>query len=396
MVHDAAFTLPSRGVHESHDIVILGGGLNGAALACALRAGPHSVALVEPRPPTAPLDDDTWDSRIYAYSPGNVDWLRELGAWGEPVRAQAVHAMRIHGDDGGVLTFDALDAGLPELAWIAENGRLQWALWRALAQDAGPRRIAAPATAVVWGDTHHRLHLQNGDTLDARLLVAADGAQSWLRGQAGIGVDEEDYRHIGVVANFVCEQPHRGIAHQWFRADGVLAWLPLPGKRISMVWSTPPAHADELRALPAEELARRVAEAGGQALGALRPITAAAGFPLIRRRAREWVRPGLVLIGDAAHTVHPLAGQGVNLGFRDSRLLAEMLTRGGDPGEIGRLTAYAARRMEDVASMQFTTGGLKKLFAREDGLTRALRNWGMSLAGRIDPVNQALTRHAIL
>jgi 2-polyprenyl-6-methoxyphenol hydroxylase-like FAD-dependent oxidoreductase len=163
-----------------------------------------------------------------------------------------------------------------------------------------------------------------------------------------------------------------------------------------MVWSTPPEHAAELQALAPAELARKVAEAGGHGLGDLRCITPATGFPLVRRRADEWARPGLVLLGDAAHTVHPLAGQGVNLGFRDSRLLAGMLATGGDPGEVGRLTAYAARRMEDVASMQFTTGGLKKLFARPDSLTRALRNLGMSLAGQLDPVNQALTRHAIL
>lgn len=379
------------------DIVILGGGLNGAALACALRHGPHSVALVEPRPPQAPADD--WDSRIYAYSPGNVDWLRGLGGWRLDLRAQPVHAMRIQGDAGGHLTFDALDAGLPELAWIAENGRLQWALWQSWGDSPNVRVIPVPAQAVAWGadgQPPHTLHLADDQSLRARLLVAADGAQSWLRGQAGIAIDQEDYRHIGVVANFATQRPHRGNAWQWFRPDGVLAWLPLPGQRISMVWSTPPEHAAELRALAPEELARRVAEAGGHTLGEFQCLTPAAGFPLIRRRAREWVRPGLVLLGDAAHTVHPLAGQGVNLGFRDSRLLAELLASGGDPGEIGRLAGYAARRMEDVASMQFTTGGLKKLFARPDSLTQALRNWGMTLAGRIDPLDQALTRHAIL
>jgi len=385
-----------RIVHQSHDIVILGGGLNGAALACALRDGPHSIALLEPHPPTPPFDDTRWDSRIYAFSPGNVAWLRALGVWSATIRAQAVHAMRIRGDDGGGLTFDALDAGLPELAWIAENGRLQSSMWQALLAHGGARCVNVPAIAVTWGEQRHRLHLQDGGTLDARLLIAADGAHSWLRGQAGIGVDAEDYRHIGVVANFATEKPHRGSAFQWFRADGVLAWLPLPGNRVSMVWSTPLAHAAELRGLDGIELARRVASAGERALGDFQLLTPATGFPLIRRRAREWVRPGLALIGDAAHTVHPLAGQGVNLGFRDSRLLAEMLASGGNPGEIGRLTGYAARRMEDVASMQFTTGGLKKLFAREDGLSQALRNWGMNLVDTIDPLNQALTRHAIL
>ncbi len=386
-------------VSDHFDIVILGGGLNGAALASALRHGPHRVALVEPQPPAAAAADAIWDSRIYAYSPGNVEWLRSLGGWGEPVRAQAVHAMRIHGDAGGRLTFDAIDAGLPELAWIAENGRLQSALWQTLVGHPNVSLIETAASALTWGKGNtpqHRLHLSDGRVLSADLLIGADGAHSWLRGQAGIGYDEEDYRHIGVVANFEIEKPHRGSAFQWFRADGVLAYLPLPGNRISMVWSTPPEQAAELQALAPDELARRATAAGAGVLGNLRCITPAAGFPLKRRRAHEWVRPGLVLIGDAAHTVHPLAGQGVNLGFRDSRLLAEVLASGGNPGEIGRLTGYAARRLEDVASMQYTTGSLKKLFARDDSLTRALRNWGMSLANRIHPINQALTRHAVL
>jgi 2-octaprenylphenol hydroxylase len=393
------------------DIVILGGGLNGAALACALANGPHSVAVVEPHPPTAhpsPASgrgwraapgegENDWDSRIYAFSPGNVDWIKTLGGWDESVRAQAVFQMRIHGDAGGRLRFDALDAGLAELAWIAENNRLQASLWRAFRASANVKDVADRAQAVTWNpDGHHILHLAGGESLGTRLLVAADGAHSWLRQQAGIGIRSEDYHHTGVVANFETEKPHRGTAFQWFRPDGVLAWLPLPGNRISMVWSTPPDHAAELQVLSSDELALKVAEAGGHGLGELRRITPAAGFPLVRRRADEWARPGLVLLGDAAHTVHPLAGQGVNLGFRDSRLLAEMLAGGGDPGEIGRLTGYAARRREDVASMQFTTGGLKKLFAREDSLTRTLRNGGMNLAGSFDPVNQALTHHAIL
>ena len=391
-------TLPLKrpSVPDHFDIVILGGGLNGAALASALKNGPHSVALVEPYPPAAPISDTLWDSRIYAYSPGNVDWLKKLGGWCDPVRAQAVYAMKIHGDAGGRLTFDAIDTGLSELAWIAENGRLQMALWQTLSGHPNVRLLQSPASAVSWGESRHQLHLQDGSVLSTDLLIGADGALSWLRSQASIGFDEEDYQHIGVVANFETEKPHRGSAFQWFRPDGVLAYLPLPGNRISMVWSTPPEHAAELKALAPEELARQASAAGMNTLGNLRCITPAAGFPLKRRRAHEWVRPGLALIGDAAHTVHPLAGQGVNLGFRDSRLLAETLASGGNPGEIGRLTAYAARRMEDVASMQFTTGNLKKLFARDDSLTTALRNWGMSLANQIHPINQALTRHAVL
>jgi ubiquinone biosynthesis UbiH/UbiF/VisC/COQ6 family hydroxylase len=378
------------------DIVVLGGGLNGAALVAALRHTAYSVVLVEPRPPVAP--GDNWDNRIYAFSPGNVEWLKSLGAWNAPVRAQAVHQMRIHGDTDGRLTFDALDAGLPELAWIAENNRLQWSLWQSWADSPNVLTLEGETESVSWGKTGeaHQLHLTDGTTLSAGLLVAADGAHSWLRQQAGIELDVEDYKHIGVVANFETQRPHRGVACQWFRPDGVLAYLPLTGNRISIVWSTPPEHAADLQSLSLAALADKVAEAGEHTLGALCAITPAAGFPLIRRRAHEWVRPGLVLLGDTAHTVHPLAGQGVNLGFRDSRLLAQMLSSGGNPGEFSRLQSYAARRREDVVSMQFTTGGLKKLFARPDGLTQALRNTGMNLTQRFEPLNQALTRHAIL
>jgi len=380
------------------DIAIFGGGLNGAALAAALRHGPHRVTLLEPHPPALPPQD--WDCRVYAYSPGNVDWLRRLGAWDDAsengIRAQAVLQMRIHGDGDGHLRFDALDAGLPELAWIAENRRLQWALWQTWRDTPNIEVSHAATESVTWGEQGHDVHLADGTCLRARLLVAADGAHSWLRQQAGIELTLEDYQHVGVVANFACERPHRGIAWQWFRDDGVLAYLPLPGKRISIVWSTPPEQAHELQHLSPEALAEKVAAAGKHRLGALACITPAAGFPLKRRLAHEWVRPGLVLLGDTAHTVHPLAGQGVNLGFRDSRLLSHVLSCGGDPGEISRLTAYAARRREDVISMQTTSGGMKKLFARHDPLTRALRNTGMSLTHWLDPLNQALTRHATL
>jgi ubiquinone biosynthesis UbiH/UbiF/VisC/COQ6 family hydroxylase len=378
---------------ERFDIVIVGGGLTGTAFALALRNTPYRVALVEPRPPQAPTDD--WDARVYAYSPGNVAWLRGLGGWAEPVRAQAIHAMRIAGDAGGRLEFDALETGLPELAWIAENGRLQSALWRAAGQAANISFMDGQPESVAWGEGRHALVLGDGRRLECDLLVGADGASSWLRDQAGIGFTVKDQHQAGVVANFETERPHRGIAWQWFRQDSVLAYLPLPGRRISIVWST---HEDDVparMARGAEEFADDVAEAGHHVLGRLRRITPQAAFPLKIRRANEWARPGLVLIGDAAHTVHPLAGQGVNLGFRDCRRLAEMLASGGNPGDFGRLQAYAVRRMEDVASMQFTTGGLKTLFTQADPTLRALRNAGLGLTNSQDWLKQALMRHAV-
>lgn len=378
---------------EHFDIVIVGGGLNGAALALALKDSAYRVALVEAAPPS--VLTEAWDPRVYAYSPGNVDWLRQMGGWSEAVRAEPVRAMRIHGDTGARMDFDALEAGLSELAWIAENGRLQYTLWQAIRLAVNIECIAGRPESVGWGNTTHTLMLNDGRKLQARLLVAADGANSWLRQQAAIPIDVEDYRHVGVVANFETEKPHRGIAWQWFRQDGVLAYLPLPGRRISIVWSTPTDMAPERLALGPAEFAGLVAEAGRHSLGALHCVTPQVGFPLVRRRAREWVRPGLVLLGDAAHTVHPLAGQGVNLGFRDSRLLATMLATGGNPGELGRLQAYAVRRMEDVASMQATTGGLKKLFSNPNPALRWLRNAGLDLTDETGWIKQALMRHAI-
>lgn len=377
---------------QSYDILVVGGGLTGAALALALADGPHRVGLVERNPSQAP--GEGWDSRIYAFSPGNVDWLRALGGWPPTLRAQAVHAMRIFGDAGGSLSYDALAAGLPELAWIAENGRLVHHLWQALAAHPQVDRVASEPVAVVWGgDGGHELHLADGSRLRAQLLVGADGAQSWLRTQAGIELDVDDYHQSGVVANFETERPHRGIAWQWFRDDGVLAYLPLPGRRISIVWSSREDKVPERMAMDAATFQTAVAAAGNRVLGRLTLVTPQAAFPLKRRRAREWVRPGLALIGDAAHTVHPLAGQGVNLGFRDARLLAEFLAQGGNPGEIGRLRAYATRRAEDVASMQWVTGNLKALF--NDSRTTWLRNAGLSLTDRQDWVKQALMRHAV-
>lgn len=377
-----------------YDIVIVGGGLTGAAFALALRDTAWRVALIEPQPPHAP--DASWDARIYAYSPGNVEWLRALGAWDAEVRAQPVHAMRIFGDDGGKLVFDALDAGLPELAFIAESKRLHAGLWRRLASAGNVDLLAAGTRAVRWGEQGHEIELADGRSLQAGLLVGADGAHSWLREQANIGLAIEDYQHVGVVANFETERPHRGIAYQWFRPDGVLAYLPLPGQRVSIVWSAAPEQAEVLTGLPHAEFSERVAAAGRQVLGDLRLVTPPQGFPLKRRRAEAWVRPGLVLIGDAAHTVHPLAGQGVNLGFRDARLLAEALrdTRQA-PGEFGRLQAYAVRRDEDVGSVQLVTGSLKKLFGSEDALLRWLRNTGLSLTDQQNWLKQALMRHAI-
>jgi ubiquinone biosynthesis UbiH/UbiF/VisC/COQ6 family hydroxylase len=201
-----------------------------------------------------------------------------------------------------------------------------------------------------------------------------------------------------VVANFRCEKPHRNAAFQWFRPDGVLAYLPLPDQQMSMVWSAPDALADELVALPPEALCARVAEAGGYRLGKLELITPAAAFPLRLMRVETAVRPRLALIGDAAHAIHPLSGHGINLGYQDARVLAEQikdLPAWRDPGELPVLRAYARARAEETALLQYTTHGLNRLFKPADPILSGLRNIGLNLTNSVPVLRNALVRYAI-
>jgi len=380
------------------DIVIVGGGLAGMALATALRKSPYSIAVVEGRAPVRP---EGWDARIYAISPGNARFLEGSGIWHhlDSARLQAVETMEIFGDAGGHMRFSAYDSGIGELAWIVEASLLQRELWET-AKRQGNVTLFCPAqpAALAFGADQASLRLEDGRTLSAQLIVAADGADSWTRNAAGIDVQFQPYGQHGVVANFACEMPHRGTAFQWFRHDGVLAWLPLPGNLMSMVWSTPEDHARELVALPAVELCARVAEAGGHRLGQLEPVTPAAGFPLRLMRAPRTVAPRLALIGDAAHAIHPLSGHGINLGFQDARVLAETLAAKPDHigcGDAQWLRRFERARKEEVVALQSATDGLQRLFGAPSAPLAALRNAGLNLTGHLPVIRDALVRYAI-
>ncbi len=376
------------------DIVIVGGGLVGASLALAL-AGKWRVALLERALPLLPaaLPQD-WDNRIFAISPGSQAFLASLGAW-PPLRAGCIREMDVRGDAGGRIHFDALELASEQLAATVENRGLQARLWQAL---QGQVELLAPASlhAVQFDADQVSLTLADGACIQARLAVAADGANSWLREQAGIAFARQPYEQQGVVANFSCQRPHGDIARQWFGHDGILAWLPLPGNRISMVWSTGNQHATELLGLAPELLAARVAAAGGHGLGAFAPLCPAAGFPLSLGRAERSIGRRLALVGDAAHTVHPLAGQGVNLGFGDARVLAELLNAkpGRDPGDAMLLQRYARSRAEEVLLMQTVCDGLQKLFASPDPVLGRVRNMGLQLTDALGPLKRTLMRQA--
>ena len=391
---------------QRFDVVIAGAGLVGLALAPALARAGLSVALVDRAPIVAPDPDPaTWDARVYAISPGSAAFLRAIGAWQRlpPDRVTPVEAMRVMGDAGAVLSFSAYDQGERALAWIVEERALRAALLPGVF-EAGVEVIGgAPFVGLVWFADEAQLTLDDGGdrrrTLAARLVVGADGIRSWVRGAAGILAEPRPYGQTAVVANFACPLAHHGVARQWFRPDGsVLAWLPLPGRRISIVWSAPDTLAAELNALSPEALAARVADAGGRLLGDFTPVTGPATFPLALLKLPATVAHRLALVGDAAHGVHPLAGQGVNLGFGDALALSQVLAERGpvtDPGTPLLLERYARRRAEPVLAMQTVTDGLVRLFGPPAPWLSALRNAGLAAVDRLPLLKRALTQPAL-
>ncbi|MEJ2795208.1 UbiH/UbiF family hydroxylase [Iodobacter sp. LRB] len=383
------------------DVIIVGGGLVGSALALALKETSLSVLLIEGRQPVFEWPQDSWDQRIYAISRASRKMLQRIGAWQrmDANRLQATSAMKIFGDaHGAALQFNALEAGVDELAFMLENRELQKALWRGL-QDEPQIQILSPASPVRLTTDQFGATLQLADArqLRARLVVGADGANSWVRSQLAIEPQVMPYQQFGVVANFEIEKPHLGVAKQWFMQDGILAWLPLAGNRMSMVWSCNEEKRAELMAFSPEQLCEHVAAAGGHQSGALQLITAPAAFPLRLNHLPETVKDKVVLIGDAAHTVHPLAGQGVNLGFGDVIELAALLaiTPLNQIGDYLLLRRYERSRREAVYTMQGVCHGLQKLFNNSNPLLKNLRNLGLGATNQLPWLKRQLIRHAM-
>lgn len=377
-------------------VVVAGAGYVGLAFACAARGFDVDVLEAAPRPPEA---GEEFDVRILALSAGTRTFLRDVGVWErlDARRVTPVQRMEVFGDAGARLSFSGRP-GAP-LAWIVEAGRLAAALEAqatsiegvAVRRGVRVESLAATADGV-------QVALSSGESLDGDLLVGADGPDSTVRALIGLPVTAHRYDELAIVANFDTELEHAHVARQWFRSDGVLAWLPLPGRRISIVWSAPTPVAEEIAALDPEALARRVGEAGAAVLGSLRLASRVATFPLRQVSVERTVAPGVALIGDAAHAVHPLAGQGVNLGFQDADSLARELEERSPierPGDLRVLRRYARARREDVAAMQFVTDGLDRLFASRAAGVAWLRNAGLSLVDRQAAIKGGLLERAV-
>jgi 2-polyprenylphenol 6-hydroxylase len=400
--------MPTRvtdGGTRDYDVAILGAGLVGLSLATSLARAGMRVAIVDrsniDAAAVSAADEDS-DARVYAISPGSAAFLSGIGSWQRlrEDRLCAIESMDVRGDAGGELTFSAYELGERALAWIVENREIHAALVASVRDTRGIDVLAPRAPAsIAWSAGTAELHFDGGGLLSSRLIVGADGVRSWTREQAGMHHDPRPYSQTAVVANFASERSHRGRAFQWFLPDGgVLAWLPLPGRRISMVWSAPEPLARELFTLDGSALAERVALAGARALGALTTITAPLCFPLSSLRLPSMIAQRLALVGDAAHGVHPLAGQGVNLGFGDAAVLSSILADRGavsDPGSSLLLQRYARRRLEPVFAMQGVTDGLVRLFGSRSPWIGALRNRGMSLVGSLGPLKRLLAQPAL-
>ena len=390
------------------DAVVAGGGVVGAATALMLAREGLQVALVEPSP-VPPWQRDARDLRVYAFAPDNARLLDELGAWAQVAasRVQPYRGMRVWDAGGGdALVFDADALGQPQLGWIVENALLVDALWRAL--PAAGVRVHCPARieALEQHETGVRVRLDDGLTLDARLAIAADGGNSALRAMAGIGATRHDYGQQGLVAFVASEHPHGETCSQRFLPGGPVAFLPfnddgdaaVRGRVGSIVWTLPDAEAERLRLADEDTFARELGDAFGGELGTMRLLSARAAFPLRRQLAETYAQGRVLLLGDAAHMVHPLAGQGVNLGLRDVAalrgLVRDATKRGADIASPQRLARWARTRKSENAVNALAFEAINRAYSNDALWPTLLRGQALGMAGRLPPLSRALWRHA--
>lgn len=392
------------------DITIVGAGLVGLSAAVALHQAGFDVILVDGKNPlqmdgTDIETDKEWDSRIYAISPKNAQWLGRLGAWSrmDISRIGQMQAMEIFDHTPQVpLTLSADDANADNLGFIVESKALMRALLKQVL-DLGIRTLFdSPCVALNVQPNQATLNLANQKTIESTLLLAADSSQSWVRQQLNMPIDKKSYAQTAIVANFKVEKSHGNVARQWFSLDeegrnSILAWLPLPDDTISIVWSVSTKRAGLLLALDDVEFTHQVAAAGGALLGAFKLITPAAAFPLTLQKTNILTQDCAVLVGDAAHRLHPMAGQGVNLGFRDVIDLVEVLkTKHAYQAINDRalLKHYVRLRKADLLKMLLLTDGLYQLFESQNKAVTIVRDWGLS-ATKHQIIKKMLVEQAI-
>jgi len=382
------------------DIVIVGGGMTGAALANLLAPDGWRIAVIEHSLPAPYAEGQPLDLRVSAINPFSVEVLQQAGSWSllQQMRLCPYRQLQTWESPGSELTFSAAQAGRNELGYIVENRLVQLALLEALAAHDNVRLISGCGLDRLepfgggW-----RLWLNNRERLEPGLVIGADGADSRVRQLAGIGITRWDYRQAAMVLNVTTEAPQQAITWQQFLPSGPRAFLPLPGHHASLVWYDAPERIEALMALSDEHLAGMVREAFPDRLGTFR-IDGRGSFPLRRQHAHAYYRPQLALVGDAAHTINPLAGQGVNLGFRDVAELAMVLSAAASRDELldpELLRRYQARRRWDNLLMQAAMDACYWSFGRPGRGARRLRSLGLKLAEHAGPLKRQALRYAL-
>ena len=391
------------------DIVIVGGGMVGACLASLLAhraiVAAERIVLIESHPPTRPASDAEIDLRVSALSRASERVLRASGAW-TALAAERVCAfgrMCVWDEAGrpdgpGSIQFDCATLGEANLGYIVENRRIQWALLQQ-ARTQGVRIVQGQVSGLQRGTGAMTIELANGPRIEGLLVVAADGADSPTRHLMGIATRSHAHEQQAVVTHVETTEPHQHTAWQRFLATGPIALLPLQDGRASIVWSTTPEFAAELIAMPPEDFCRAVERATDAVLGSVTRCAARADFPLRSSHSQSYVESRFALIGDAAHAVHPLAGQGVNLGFLDCAALAEVIAEaranGDDPGELKSLRRYERWRKGENLLMLAALDGLNRLFSNDNATVGAIRRAGLTLVNRAEPVKTLFMKRAM-
>ncbi|GLQ99817.1 UbiH/UbiF/VisC/COQ6 family ubiquinone biosynthesis hydroxylase [Dyella mobilis] len=385
----------------SLDIAVVGGGMVGSAAALALSRAGFSTALLEAKPPSPWDAQDEVDLRVVGLAPSSIALLEELGVWTSIRQARACAYARMHvwdAESGAAIDFDAASEGRDLLGYIVENSLVQWRLWQSL-DAAGVQRLC-PAVVKGYEVRSDRtvLELADGESLSVRLLIAADGAGSPLRERAGIATRGRDYGQRAIVAHVTTERAHAQTAWQRFLPTGPLALLPLADGRSSVVWSLPEAEARRIQSLDDGAFLNELGIASDFRLGRVTGSTARAAFPLRLQLAESYQADRFVLLGDAAHTVHPLAGQGVNLGLRDVVELRDTLVAARDAGRdvAGEqvLRRYARRRRSADTLDAYGFDALARIYAWQSAPLVAARGLGVRVLDRLAPLKRRIAGHA--
>ncbi|WP_330993461.1 FAD-dependent 2-octaprenylphenol hydroxylase [Pluralibacter gergoviae] len=389
---------------QSVDVAIVGGGMVGLAVACGLQGSGLRVAVIEQAGPAPVAADAAPELRVSAINAASEKLLAKLGVWEAilALRASRYHGMEVWDRDSfGRIAFDDASLGYSHLGHIIENGVIHRALWQK-AQQLQEVTLMAPAEVqqVAWGENEVFLTLKDGNMLTAKLVVGADGARSWLREKADIPLTSWDYRHHALVATIRTAEPHGAVARQAFHGDGILAFLPLSDPHLcSIVWSLSQEEAQRMQQADEAGFNQALNLAFDNRLGLCQVESERLVFPLTGRYARQFAAHRLALVGDAAHTIHPLAGQGVNLGFMDAAVLIDEVRRlhgqGKDFGQHFYLRRYERSRKHSAALMLAGMQGFRELFAGSNPAKKLLRDLGLKLADTLPGVKLQLIRQAM-